>query len=36
MKIPKRYKKTRLSIDAYFAGYNAGMRWATKTFRIKK
>ena len=34
MNIPKKYKKTALSIDAWYAGYTAGEKWAMKTFRV--
>jgi len=33
MKIPNKYKKTVLSIEAWYAGYKAGEQWAIKTFR---
>ncbi len=33
MKIPKKYKKTTLSIEAWYDGCKAGTDWAMKTFR---
>ena len=33
MRIPKRYKKSVDTIDAWYDGYKAGETWAMKTFR---